>query len=496
MHWKRLLVLLVLLFVAACAQDDDEEPATATVEVETPQATATTRPTPTPSPTATATATPMPQPEVEALEQAVDEDGQFVVSSVFALQDGWLVVYADDEGAPGEVLGHVPIEAGESSDVVVPLDAFSLTPVLHVRLHEDTGQAGEFEYPQADEPLEVDGEVVGAAVDVDVRVVVPALAVADQTLGQDGQVVVDSVTAAAPGWVAVHADDEGDPGHMLGLSPVQAGETDDVVVRFNWRETTRRLHAVLYADNGEQGLFEEEEDTPVTIAGEPIAASFIVEAPPDVYVINQPVVAPEIVVERAFINAPGWIAVFSNFEGFTDRLLGVAPLEAGENTMITVPIEPSNTTDILHVLLHEDVGVEGQFDYPADDPPLRGEDDRPLFFSFETDTGNYVVTRDQTLGEEGTLEVPLVVTDLATWVTVWTDEEGQRGDIIGQTLVERGVQRDVAVEIDAEAATETLHVVLHQDAGELGEFEYPGPDEILLREREVISAPVVLETGD
>lgn len=496
MHWKRLILLLVLLLPAACSQDDDDEPATATVELETPQATATARPTPTPSPTATATATPVPQPEVEALEQAVDEDGQFVVSRVFALEDGWLVVYADDEGAPGEVLGHVPIEAGESSDVVVPLDAFGVTPVLHVRLHEDSGESGEFEYPQADEPLEVDGEEVAAAVDVDVRVVVPAVAVADQTLGQDGQVVVDSVTAAAPGWVAVHADDGGEPGQRLGLSPVPEGESNNVTVRFNWRETTRRLHAVLYADNGEQGLFEAEADTVVAIDEEPITASFIVEAPPDVYVINQPVVAPEIIVERAFINAPGWIAVFSNFEGFTDRLLGVAPLEAGENTMVTIPIEPSNTTDILHVLLHEDTGAEGEFEYPAGDPPLRDEDDRPLFFSFETDTGNYVVTRDQALGEEGTVEVPLVVTDLATWVTVWTDEEGQRGEIIGQTLVERGVQRDVAVEIDAEAVTETLHVVLHQDAGELGEFEYPGPDEMLLREREVISAPVVVEIGD
>lgn len=498
--WMIRLFLLLLLGLMACAQDEPQATATETAPPAT--ATNTPQPTATPTPTVTPSPTPVPQPAVEVIDQAVDEEGEVVVSRVFTPDGGWIVVYAAESGdagsEPGTVLGHTAVEAGEQLDVTVTVDPYLVTPTLFVRLHADTGEVGVFDFPEADEVIEVDGEGVGARMAIDLRVSPPGLTVSDQVLGTDGLLVIDTVTAAAEGWVAVHRDDEGRAGEMLGLSPVTTGETNDVTVHVNWREVTRQLHAVLYADGGEPGFVtgEDSEDSVVRAGGQPVQAAFTIQAPPDVYVINQPVVAPEIVVDRAYVNEPGWIVVYSNYEGFTDRLLGHAPLEAGENRLVTVPIEASNTTDILHILLHEDGGVEGQFDNPVDDPPLRDEEGQPIFFSFETDTGNYVITRDQALGAGNTVVVPLVVSDLATWVTVWSDEESAPGEILGQTVVERGVQRDVVVQIDGAAATEMLWVVLHQDAGELGEFEYPGVDEILQREREPIQAPFVVKTGD
>ena len=35
---------------------------------------------------------------------------------------------------------------------------------------------------------------------------------------------------------------------------------------------------------------------------------------------------------------------------------------------------------------------------------------------------------------------------------------------------------NVVVEIDAEAATPILHAMLHVDEGEVGTYEFPGPD--------------------
>lgn len=501
MHRKswttRLFLLVLVLMLPACAQDEPDATPTATAPPAT--ATSTPRPTDTPEPTATPSPTPLPQPAIEAIEQAVDEEGEIVVSRVYAPDGGWLVVFADEDGQPGVLLGHASLAPGEQRNLTVTVDPYLVTPVVHLRLHADTGEAETFEYPDADEPIEVDGEPVATTVDIDVRVSAPAITVSDQVLERDGQLVVDAVTAAAPGWVAIHADEAGQPGALLGLSPVPIGESSDVLVRLNWREVTRRLHAVLYADGGEAGVFKggaEGEDAAVIVSGQPVQASFTVQAPPDVYVLNQPIVAAEVVVERAFINDPGWIVVYSNFEGFTDRLLGSAPLEAGENTQITVPIDPANSTDILHVLLHEDGGIEGEFDNPVDDPPIRDEEGQPLFFTFETDTGNYLITRNQPLGEGDTVEVPLVVSDLDTWVVIWSDEDGAPGEILGQTVVERGVRRNVQVDIDAGSATATLWAVLHQDNGILGEFEYPGADEILLREREPIQAPFGVEIGD
>lgn len=491
MHWKIVLTLLFLLLAVACSQDENGEDATPSPEVETPAATATARPTATPRPTPTVTPTPEPpQTQVDAVDQAVDDDGEIVIRNVFAPEGGWVVVYADDEGAPGEPVGHAAVAEGEQSDVVVAVDPFRLTPTLHVRLHQDTGEIGTFEFPEADEALELEGEAVADMFEADLQVTIPAISVADQALGTDGQVVVDGVTSLGPGWVAIHADNGGELGPALGQSSVPAGESSNVVVRLPWRSATRELYAVLWQDGGEAGIFEPGQfDEQVAVNEQPVQAAFAVELPPDVYVINQPVVTDEIVVEQAFINEPGWIAVYSNFEGFTDRLLGYTALEAGSNELVQIPIAPQFSTNVLHILLHEDGGVEGEFEYPAGDPPLRDEEGRPLIFSFQADSGNYVVTEDQALGEEDTVRVPLVVADLAAWVVVYADADGAPGDIIGQTFVERGVQRDVEIDIDPDAATETLYVVLHRDAGVLGEFEPTGPDDILQREREPIQAP-------
>ncbi len=428
-----------------------------------------------------------------------------LASRLYAPTDSWLVVYADEDGQRGELLGYTEAPQGEHRDVAVEVDPFLVTPRLHFVLHVDAGQAGEFEYPGADEPLELDGEPAATVVDVELLLAVPALSVADQETDRNGAVVVGQVSAAAAGWVAIHADDDGAPGAMLGLTPVEAGESEDVLVRFDWRRLTRTLYAVLYADSGGEERFEPEDGYEVvTVRGEPVQVAFTVQGPPDLFVLNQPVVAAELVVERVFVNEPSWLVVFSNFQGFTDRLLGHTALEAGENQLLTVPIVPNNTTDMLHVQVHRDSGEAGVFEYPADDPPLLGEDGQPVRVSIETDTGNYLLTRDQALSDGGTIIVPLVVSDLDTWVVVWTappdatgttaapGEVEEQGEMIGRTLVARGVQRNVEIEIDATAAGEVVYVVLHQDAGEQGEFEFPAVDEILRRERSVILAPMRL----
>lgn len=492
---RLLLWLLLSLLLISCRNQDGQE--TTTPSAETVDVTATPRASRTPQPTATATATPEPpRPEVSAVDQTVDDSGSVVISSVVALEDGWLVLYADEEGEAGEMLGHAAVEEGENSDVSFTVDPYQVTERLHAVLHSDQGELGTFEFPGVDTPVEVDGDEVAATFAVELQVTMPQITVIDQGVG-GGQVTLESVTATGPSWVAIHADDEGEPGSILGQTPVDQGENENVVVTFNWRNATHELHAILYHDAGEPGRFEPSgADEPVVIDEEPIRSTFTVALPPDVMVINQPIVTNQLVIERATINEPGWVSVYTNFEGFIDRLLGYAPLEPGVNHNVVVPIDPQFTTSLLHVLLHTDTGVQGEFEYPSEDPALRDEEGRTIRFTFQTDAGNYIITRDQPLGEDDTVLVPLVVTDLETWVTIWTDAEGTPGELLGQTRVGRGVHRNLEVSIEADAATDVLHAVLIQDAGVAGELEYPdGPDIVIQREGSPIQAPFGLLTS-
>jgi LPXTG-motif cell wall-anchored protein len=64
------------------------------------------------------------------------------------------VAHLDENGAPGKVLGHTAVKAGESKDVKIMLSedvpaGGKLWPMLHV----DAGTIGTYEFPGADVPV-------------------------------------------------------------------------------------------------------------------------------------------------------------------------------------------------------------------------------------------------------------------------------------------------------------------------------------------------------
>jgi len=48
---------------------------------------------------------------------------ELVVDRVLVPENAWVVVHADDNGAPGERVGLIHIDEGESTSVSVPLEA-------------------------------------------------------------------------------------------------------------------------------------------------------------------------------------------------------------------------------------------------------------------------------------------------------------------------------------------------------------------------------------
>jgi len=113
-------------------------------------------------------------------------------------------------------------------------------------------------------------------------------------------------------------------------------------------------------------------------------------------------------------------------------------------------------------------------------------------FSFNTNPGNYLGSQDQeVLVEDGetAVSIPFTVTEVDAWAVIYTGDDGELGEIIGQTWLSPGVNRDVIVTIDPEQMTDSLFAVLHWDAGTTEDFEPLGTDVPFQRNRSIIRSP-------
>lgn len=112
------------------------------------------------------------------------------------------------------------------------------------------------------------------------RVLVPSVTVIHQVVS-DGMVAVAEAVSTGPGWVVIHADQDGQPGAVLGHSPVAAGVNADLKVKVDTSKMTDVLYAMLHTDEGEVGSYEfPGADGPVQVAGFPVMLSFrVLEGP-------------------------------------------------------------------------------------------------------------------------------------------------------------------------------------------------------------------------
>ena len=99
-------------------------------------------------------------PAIYAVDQDV-VDGVVRVTRATSDGPGWVVIHADDAGAPGPVIGYVAVPSGISANVEVQIeDEAAITPVLHAMLHEDSGAEGTYEFPDGDPPVQVNDAIV------------------------------------------------------------------------------------------------------------------------------------------------------------------------------------------------------------------------------------------------------------------------------------------------------------------------------------------------
>lgn len=87
-----------------------------------------------------------------------------------------------------------------------------------------------------------------------------------------------------------------------------------------------------------------------------------------------------------------------------------------------------------------------------------------------------IVIENQPIAQDGTVLVARVVSPVNGWVDIHADSSGAPGTVIGYAQIAAGETLNVPVPVDGSRVTATLWAMLHEDAGQLGVHEFPGPD--------------------
>lgn len=99
---------------------------------------------------------------LRAADQPGDGRSVAVEDVTFSQGTGWVVVHADVGDAPGPILGVSSQQVtGHHVNVVVTLKArLPISSNLFVMLHTEDNGNGAFDYPQSDQPAQVEGQIV------------------------------------------------------------------------------------------------------------------------------------------------------------------------------------------------------------------------------------------------------------------------------------------------------------------------------------------------
>jgi gas vesicle protein len=197
-----------------------------------------------------------------------------------------------------------------------------------------------------------------------------------------------------------------------------------------------------------------------------------------IFVVDQAIVNDSVLIEEVEFEDDGFVVIHADDgDGNPGEVIGQIAFESEEMDEFSVEVDRDKVTSKLYVMLHEDTGEEGVYEFgdveDADGPvQIDGETAVIGFNVFMIEPADQAYNADN-----NTLTLDTVVSARNTWLVVYSDED--REDRIGMTLLEAGRNEGVTVELDSDAEVgDTVWVVLHDDTGEEGEFEFDDDDEI------------------
>jgi hypothetical protein len=285
---------------------------------------------------------------------------QVTVASVTVSSPSWVVIHAGDSQQIGNPIGQALVPAGTSTNVTVEVDPASVTPILWPTLHEDTGTQGQFDFgtvPNADMPLVIGDKAAVLPISTApiIRVAADELVLGNGVIsGGTASVVVGSVLSNGPGFLAVHADDNGSPGPVIGFTAVRSGLSTSVKVNIDSTKVTPNVWVMLHKDDHQIGKFEfgtvADADMPVTVNGQMVSTS--VPLAPFMSLAAQPVANNQITFQQVLMDQPGFVAIHANDP--TGPILAQQPVNPGLNDNVAVALDMSKITGPIFPVLHTD----------------------------------------------------------------------------------------------------------------------------------------------
>ncbi len=198
-----------------------------------------------------------------------------------------------------------------------------------------------------------------------------------------------------------------------------------------------------------------------------------------------------VVIDSVYSPGPGFVVIHIDNGGSPGPVAGFAPVSAGMNGQVHIEIDGSMATPMLFAMLHEDTGVVGEYEFGtvegADSPvAVDGAVVTPSFNIQLVHGYDQFVMGDM-------VEIEHVITDAAGWLVIHSDNNGAPGPVLGQTMVEAGVNSEVMVELAMDGRTTTLWPMLHVDTGEAGVYEFgtvEGADSPVFVNGQVVTFPI------
>ena len=324
---------------------------------------------------------------IAAEDGQTPDNGMIVIDTISATQSGWIVIHRDNgagEPATPGIIGKGYFDSGTTVRLSLLLDsAVSDGEKLWGMLHSDDGEIGTYEFNgegTPDQPISNDGRVVTASFTISQTD--PMVAAGGQ-LPIDNGLMIRSTATPENGWIVIHANVNGGPGPVLAYAAVSKGMNTDVRVTLpddpnSPVRSGDTLWGMLHYDRGAEGTYEfPGADIPARFRnGEIVMIPLVITEPvaPSIAVSDQEVIEKRIVVDKVIVPRPGWITVQrDNGKGgpISGDGIGHAYILTGENTNVSVTLSESvSKGGTLWIVLHDDDGTPGVFDYPDFDLPF------------------------------------------------------------------------------------------------------------------------------
>lgn len=443
-------------------------------------------------------------PSVSVRDQFVG-DGTVVIDSAYSSGPGFVVIHMEQGGNPGPVVGYAPLSPGLNTGISITLDRSLVTPVLFAMLHTDDGAVGTYEFDGQsglDNPVSVDGAVITPSFNVQ------AIQIADQ-FPVDNTVTVASVTTDAAGWLVIHTDNGGAPGAVLGQTQIEAGTSQNVVVTLDGAYNNFAFWPMLHVDTGEAGVYEfgtvEGADSPIVVDG--TVATLQTYTVPHMRVSAQAVLrgdnsplaastdAPSFMAASVLSETAGWLVVHIDNAGAPGPVAGYAPLTEGSNLNVVVPLDQAVTlTPVLWPMLHVDDGTVGEYEFDGQsglDNPVSVMD---VVQTQPVNTAPSLRFIDQPIAE-GAITIDSVVIDAPGWLVIHADQDGAPGPVLAQVAVHSGLNQNIVIPLEGEAAGARVFPMLHYDTNEAGVYEFgtvDGADGPVVVGGSVVVAPLAI----